>query len=276
VDNWLTAAMAFFALCSVVVAGLQWKEMHDGGADTRALAMAAQDQAKATNTLAAKAIQQATDTHELAAQAKEQVSRTEQLAANMKTQADYTKIIASEAVVEAAAAKTEAKTGEVAADAALTSSKVNQSELELTQRPWLTAAIAVSPAGLQCSSDECGFWLHVAVTNNGHTRAEKMFILIGASPLLGVRDTEPARQKLCDSKPVDPAYSGETLFPGETTEKDSEVDVSRAEYSVSGLMFIDPMVCIAYRSSFNDTPYWTAYIYQLRSNDSPTHTRTNA
>src|SRR5215472_13554932 len=48
---WLTLAIAVFALCSVIVALLQWwvmrgqlKEMHDGGADTHTLAKQAIDQ----------------------------------------------------------------------------------------------------------------------------------------------------------------------------------------------------------------------------------------
>lgn len=66
---WLTAAIAFFALCSVIVAILQWRamkgqwdameqqlaEMRSGSADTRKLAEAASRQAAATETTASAA-----------------------------------------------------------------------------------------------------------------------------------------------------------------------------------------------------------------------------
>ena len=59
---WLTAAIAFFGLCTVIVGTLQWivmggqlREMKSGGTDTHALAESALAQAQATNRLASEA-----------------------------------------------------------------------------------------------------------------------------------------------------------------------------------------------------------------------------
>jgi hypothetical protein len=42
---WLTFAIAFFGLCSVIVAYMQWQEIHSGSTDTHDLAVAAKTQA---------------------------------------------------------------------------------------------------------------------------------------------------------------------------------------------------------------------------------------
>jgi hypothetical protein len=59
---WLTGAIAFFGLCTVVVGILQWlvmggqlREIRSGSVDTHALAVSAGKQADATNTLAREA-----------------------------------------------------------------------------------------------------------------------------------------------------------------------------------------------------------------------------
>ncbi|HMG88164.1 MAG TPA: hypothetical protein VK574_20700 [Terracidiphilus sp.] len=69
----LTAVIAFFALCSIVVGILQWnamkgqlKEMHDGGVDTHSLAVSAGTQATATQTLADRMKDQAGSTKQMA------------------------------------------------------------------------------------------------------------------------------------------------------------------------------------------------------------------
>jgi hypothetical protein len=61
---WLTAAIAFFALCSIIVGVFQWSamrgqlaEMHSGGIDTHDLAVAAGRQARDTERLAEQAEQ---------------------------------------------------------------------------------------------------------------------------------------------------------------------------------------------------------------------------
>ncbi len=94
----LTAAIALFALCSVVVAVLQWRamngqlgEMKSGSTDTHNLAIATGNQA--------------TWTQNLAANMQTQADRTKDLADQMKDQADYTKTIAEQAVTQAAAAQ---------------------------------------------------------------------------------------------------------------------------------------------------------------------------
>jgi hypothetical protein len=68
-DRWmvrLTAALAFFGLCSVVAALLQWNEMHTGAADTHDLAVAAKSQSDNTRTIADAAKAQAENTEQLA------------------------------------------------------------------------------------------------------------------------------------------------------------------------------------------------------------------
>ena len=69
----LTAVIAFFALCSIVVGILQWnamkgqlKEMHEGGIDTHNLAVSAGTQATATQTLADRMKDQAASTKQMA------------------------------------------------------------------------------------------------------------------------------------------------------------------------------------------------------------------
>jgi hypothetical protein len=58
---WLTAAIAFFAFCSVIVGALQWSVINRGSADTHALAEAAKTQAQKMGDMsdAAEKIRQA-------------------------------------------------------------------------------------------------------------------------------------------------------------------------------------------------------------------------
>jgi predicted phage gp36 major capsid-like protein len=118
---WLTAAMALFALCSVVVGYFQWSvmngqlgEMRSGSSDTKQLVTAAQ--------------LQAADMDALVLQTREQVNRTQELAERMKEQADQTKVIANEAKIQAAATQR-------TAEAARKSADTGQLQLELSERP---------------------------------------------------------------------------------------------------------------------------------------------
>jgi hypothetical protein len=81
---YLTAAIAFFGLCSVIVAILQWRvmsgqlaEMKSSSADTKDLAQAAKDQAGSTRILAEAAIKQATAADNIASAAKRSVEVTQ-------------------------------------------------------------------------------------------------------------------------------------------------------------------------------------------------------
>lgn len=60
---WLTGAIAFFGLCSVVVSIFQWREINRGSADTSSLATAAKKQAQKMSNVsdAADKIRQAAD-----------------------------------------------------------------------------------------------------------------------------------------------------------------------------------------------------------------------
>lgn len=78
---WLTGAIAFFGLCTVIVGFLQWNamkgqlsEMHSGGVDTHTLAEAAKRQADKTETISNSIGQAVTALKESADSAKVQAS----------------------------------------------------------------------------------------------------------------------------------------------------------------------------------------------------------
>jgi hypothetical protein len=124
----LTIAIAFFALCSVVVGILQWNamngqlsEMRSGSVDTGHLVEATQKQAGA-------AAQQVGSMAALAINARNQADRTKDLADRMKDQADRTRELVAQSRVSADATKS-------AADTAAITLRQSQEAFALETRP---------------------------------------------------------------------------------------------------------------------------------------------
>ncbi|WP_433964253.1 hypothetical protein [Tunturiibacter gelidiferens] len=103
--KWTDKAVAFFTICLVGVAiwqavifNRQWEEMHTGGEDTKALATAADTQAKAAKAQAdeakeqvGKMVESLAKTDALIRQATAQATATNRLAVQAQRSADYAK-----------------------------------------------------------------------------------------------------------------------------------------------------------------------------------------
>jgi hypothetical protein len=267
---WLTGALALLALCSVLVGYFQWTamrdqfvEIHSGSKDTTLLASAAQKQAENT----AKLVQQS----------RAQVDRTEKLAEQMKDQADQTRRIANESKIQASAAQT-------AAQAALISATTGQSQLELSERPWLTVSASIA-GDLKSGSFVVGSSAKVrlSIRNIGHSPAT--LVLSGASfwsyhsdvpydPDDGsdALDEEKAadefRERFCKELFLNftGVDFGTTLFPGDVLNDTIEIESGpkRDRFASDTGLPRTVITCTAYKSSFNEHNYWLSNMYRMQ------------
>ena len=243
----LTAAIAVFALCSVVVAILQWramtgqlKEMQSGGTDTHNLAVAAGNQA--------------TWTQSLADYMKTQADRTKDLADRMKDQADQTTTIAGQAVIQAEAAQSAAKTA--------------RRSLEISHRPWLVVKATVA-SPLTYDAQGANITIHYSIANIGNSPAigiwvwPEFYILNGTKPAGMIE-----RERICKELVARTTKFGQIVYPGQWIESNHEIHVSRADLDDSVRYFHDffdseIVDCIAYHANFSQEAYYTANSYSL-------------
>jgi hypothetical protein len=115
-----TRVAVFAAILAAAFNCLQWLEIHEGGADTHNLAVAARDQAAAAKAQVEELTKEAADTHDLAVQA--------------KNQADRTKTIAEQAIIQAKAALVQAT---AMATMAAEVRAINEPRMILVEGGWL-------------------------------------------------------------------------------------------------------------------------------------------
>lgn len=217
----LTGAIAFFALCSVIVGFLQWSVIKSGGKDTRSLADAAKTQAaQMTN------VSDAADKIKNAAQ--NMVAQDQRIADNSE-----------------AALKATTKQAKSALDSSIDSS-------HLDQRAWLvvsTLAISAEP------SQEDGASVTVSLANTGRTPALK---LINQSKLFFL-DIDPAGANFnLPTNPrsraiVPPGVSGVQFTTGKLKFK----SLSQVGLYESGVYKVYVQALIRYRDVFGKS-HWTS------------------
>ena len=146
---------AFTVVLSVVSIGTLWilhgqlREMHDGGADTHALAIAAGNQATWTKNLAGSTSTQA--------------ERTKDLTDRMKEQAEETKKIADQALAQAHSAK-------IAADAAQSAAITAKDTLHVSERAYIASGFPI----LNVNAGNVG----LPIDNRGHIPSGHFKIVI--------------------------------------------------------------------------------------------------
>lgn len=160
-----------------------------------------------------------------------------------------------------------------AANAAQSAAQTASSQLELTDRPWLSADVAMaSPFTFDTSGGHIAFVL--SLKNDGPTPAyawiETNFFIGGASQF-AERDHFCHEAQLREK--ANPHFT-QTVFPGRAIPQTIAVSITSAQiedhrrywlqtYPGSSLsQFIDPVlvVCIPYRPTFKDAEYMTTYI----------------
>jgi hypothetical protein len=255
--KWTDVAVVVLTVGIVIVSALQWHEMHTGSADTHALAVAAKAQAEA-------AVKAGSDTHDLAEAA--------------KLQADRTKDIADQTLVEAKATNTlVAETRKI--------SEVNKRQLEVTQRPWVTAKLSVGGNGLSFTKDGKAVLDGVVVLKNiGHSPAVEIstvyaVVALNAVDIFGEpTDAIRIQRLICDEvrrnpKVVDDTPRVNILFPGDETTP-SQVESTSYSFDVDALKlsfgsYVSPVVvgCVDYRFTFATEHHQTGFIYRLYGGD---------
>jgi hypothetical protein len=198
------------------------------------------------------------------------------LAETAGKQADSSKKIAQNAAIQSKA------TRDLAAHAA---GQLNtmQSQLELSQRPWLyTTATAVSP--LTFTDGQASVTVRFTIHNSGNGPA----INVSFIPIIRVSGVEQpdwtiagAEQtcrfyQLLNSK-GDMSTTG-TIFPTTVRNEDFTLQVGKAEFTTGGKTFpfevfrIRVIACLDYQPSFyREQPYSTVVIYSVfrRVSDAP-------
>jgi hypothetical protein len=207
---WLTAAMAFFALCGVVVGVLQWKAMKlQSGVMQGQL-----EQMKGSSVQADKLIG---ETHALATNAGTQANNA----------ADQVKRLSD--LVDATNKQAVATAGELA---------IMQKQLEAADRPWIKIDIASSDLSYDTSGVKVG--LRYIFTNVGRSPAKNVWRsarLIAAILLMGVPKGNPepkeVQRQVCNSLATrTPDISGYALFPGDHFTDQDVLALSMQELSV--------------------------------------------
>jgi hypothetical protein len=170
ITDWI---MALSTVCILVIATIaafisyyQWREMHEGGADTHELALAAKAQADATKA-------EADSMKDLAERTLRQAEATDKLAQQAQRSADASVESAHDSDISARATK------EMAATATATLGQAREG-VQLDQRAWL----AVTSLRLTRFQSDKKLEAQVVYTNSGRSPALHVSI-VGAVLILG-------------------------------------------------------------------------------------------
>jgi hypothetical protein len=214
---------------------------------------------------------------------------TEQARKDAITEAERQRIIAQTTLQQQrrdAAAALEAQTKRAdqantlanrSANAAEQTVKTAMQELELTDRPWVDAAISLN-GPFTFNVNGANIQLKIEMRNTGHTPA----VATQTRPLttIGIRSGDAADHvdKLCEvakQAVLKFPYFGIALFPNATFQEQMSVGIGKEDIekhsrdSPGKIMLPSVIICIAYRPTFDSVfVYKTAYIYDLYKLDS--------
>jgi hypothetical protein len=174
-----------------------------------------------------------------------------------------------------------------ASNAARRSSDIAQKQLEMSERPWMSAEFSIDqPIEFQPNGD-MGVQLHVVMKNIGHSVATDVRLILGADPEGGgdwFMKVPKEQKEMCEmwrntSFPSDNG-SSTTLFPGESYIEDAsfkltkeQIDKARLQvggkWVISGISFFG---CVNYGFAFAPEHHQTGFNYDL-VNPGPVPTR---
>ncbi len=172
-------------------------------------------------------------------------------------------------------AKQSADAAKSAADAAKEAADTSRSQLELSERPWVSADAQIA-GPLVFDKQGVHTTLQFILKNTGHSPAVGMLLdseLYIQNPTKVYPTVE--RKRLCDELIKRGPDLGETLFPGNVRRENWTVnagqeDVLKSMKLVHGIV---PAVvaCIAYRPSFNSQSHYSTGIIVNLSHFDPVH-----
>jgi hypothetical protein len=260
---------AVLAGCSILGSGISAWQAHTANVT----AGAAKDNATAATGMVEEMKKSGNDTHELAVQAKNQADRTKDVADRALLQANATNELARQA-------KRSADANKEAADAAKSAATIAASQLELTERPWVDAAI--TPDGpFDFNENGANIHLKFQLRNTGHSPA--LMAVIEAEPVdsafTEIGDPMQHRDRACraaDATIQKYPIRGVAVFPNNSVETSWTYTFSTEELAKhhgkgstmpSLIVWPSVVVCIGYRPPFSQTIYHTSYIFLLRRVD---------
>jgi hypothetical protein len=249
---WMAVFTGVLTLLSLLTLGVlknQLKEMQAGGIDTHALAQASED--------AAVAAQQNAQAAASFAQSAEGINRrTSEAVTQFRHLADAT-------TKAAIAAKSGADTA--------------ARELELAERPWVDAQMVID-GPFEFNLNGVNVHFKFQLVNTGHSPAVAVNIHPFMVSAFSTGPTaEEARNQTCSGASqtaVKRPGFGVTLFPNHPFEESlsfgmGKDDIAKASQRIPGqIIWPNLVVCIAYRSTFSDRVYHTAYVLDLLKIDS--------
>jgi hypothetical protein len=156
------------------------------------------------------------------------------------------------------------------AEAAKKQAGVAATQLEMSERPWISAEITLaSPLTFDAINESMKITLAFAIKNTGYSPALNVSYYAEMFPLGGGIDPVAERTKLCDrmgNGELAPLF-GDTIFPGDhPLERDLTIGMShKAVTSAAKGSFISPVViaCVDYQYSFSSQHRQTRYGFDL-------------
>jgi len=153
--------------------------------------------------------------------------------------------------------------------------KTAEKQLEASERPWVTLDVGIS-GPFTIDTNGANVRTKLTLQNVGHSPAIRLAIWTRFYPhTLSNRDAAIERQKVCANALIDPTITG-TLFqeskvPSDIPRGDYVLQIEKAELDnmikSRGLIAPTIMVCVVYRTTFNDEPHHTVRTFALRSAD---------
>lgn len=175
---------------------------------------------------------------------------------------------------------TSAEAAKDAAKAADASAKTAQQQLEMSERPWMSAEFFINqPIEFQPNGD-IGAQVHAIIKNIGHSVATDVRLILGADPEgkgLWFTEIPKAQKEMCEvwRNVKFPSDTGSftTLFPGEAyTENESfvvtrkQIDKVQVQDRSSGKNVITGIAlfgCVEYKFAFAPGYHQTGFSYEL-------------
>lgn len=162
------------------------------------------------------------------------------------------------------------------AEAADRQSQTSARQLELAERPWVFANVAVA-SPLIFDANGAHITLRFIFKNTGHSPAVGVWV---DPEFYAMYPTRPhpidERRRLCNEIIQRSPGAGDTVFPGADTVQDITInmnkeDMDRSAKALGGFLQAAVIVCIAYRPTFrDDARYYTGMIYDIGRLD-PAH-----
>jgi len=143
-----------------------------------------------------------------------------------------------------------------AANAAKSAATTAANQLELAERPWIFIKDAKLVRPLVFDVNGASTELQITLRNSGPSPAVNVLIHPILYRMPSQEGSEPPVEKICHGKGGKFMPLGMNVFPGDSPPQNFIINISKEDLlspdgGANGIVVVTPIICVAYRSTFN-------------------------